>query len=89
MEEDPGTEAGREPGGGRADHPPDERTLAVLRRYAAGEISARQASYEMGGDASEHDVYVQTVRAGLTIPSPPPEVIEAEVAALRRLYFGR
>ncbi len=43
----------------------------------------------MGADASEHDVYVQTVRAGLPIPNPPPEVIEAEVAALRRLYFGR
>jgi hypothetical protein len=89
MASDPGAGPGREPRGGHADHPSDERTLAILRRYAAGEISARQASYEMGGDASEHDVYVQTVRARLPIPTPPQDVIDAEVAALRRLYRGR
>ena len=89
MERDLKAGTGHGPRSDHADHPPDERTLAILRRYSAGEISAREASYAMGGDASEHDVYVQTVRAGLPIPSPPPEVIEAEVAALRRLYLGR
>lgn len=34
----------------------------------------------IGGTASEHDVYVWTVGAGLPIPTPPQAVIDAEVA---------
>jgi hypothetical protein len=51
-------------------------------------MSAREAAWEIGPQATEHDVYVGTVGAGLPLPSPPQEVIEAEVAALRRLFLA-
>lgn len=69
-------------------HSPDERALGILKLYAAGEISAREAAWRMGPAATEHDVYVGTLRAGLSVPSPPEDVVAAEVAALRGL-FGR
>ena len=89
MASDLGPSTRRQPRDADTHHSPDERVLAVLRRYAAGEISAREAAYELGPEATEHDVYVGTLNAGLTIPSPPREVVDAEVEALRRLFGGR
>ena len=40
----------------------------------------------MGGQASAHDVFVCTLRAGLKLPTPPDAVTRAEVAALCALY---
>jgi hypothetical protein len=60
--------------------------LKVLQRYAAGEISARQAAKEMGPKATEHDVFAGVVAAQLQLPSPPPDDVAREVAALRALY---
>jgi hypothetical protein len=57
-----------------------------LRRYAAGEISARQAAKEMGPKASEHDVFAGIIAAHLPLPTPPAADIAREVAALRALY---
>jgi len=65
---------------------PDTRTLKILQRYAAGEISARQAAKEMGPKASEHDVFAGVVAAHLPLPLPPPDDVAREVAALRTLY---
>lgn len=65
---------------------PDTRTLKILQRYAAGEISARQAAKEIGPKATEHDVFAGIVAARLPLPSPPPDDIAREVAALRALY---
>lgn len=89
MDEDLEAGAGGQPGGAYAGDPPDERTLAILKRYAAGEIAARQTAWELGPDATEHDVYVLTLNAGLTVPSPPPETVKREVEALQRLYSLR
>jgi hypothetical protein len=57
-----------------------------LRRYSAGEISARQAARAMGPQASEHDVFAGILAAHLPLPVPPPEDLAREVAALRMLY---
>jgi hypothetical protein len=65
---------------------PDRRCLSILQRYAAGEISARQAAKEMGPKATEHDVFAGMVAAQLPLPSPPPDDLAREVAALRALY---
>jgi hypothetical protein len=62
------------------------RALTILRRHAAGELSAREAARLMGPDASEHDVFAGVVAAHLALPSPPPAEIAREVAALRALY---
>lgn len=40
----------------------------------------------MGAGASVHDVFVETLRAGLALPTPEEAVTRAEVAALCRLY---
>ncbi|MGH6841600.1 MAG: hypothetical protein ACREDV_05835 [Methylocella sp.] len=65
---------------------PDTRNLKILQRYAAGEISARQAAKEIGPKASEHDVFAGVVAALLHLPEPPAEDVAREVAALRALY---
>lgn len=65
---------------------PDTRTLKILQRYAAGELSARQAAKEIGPKATEHDVFAGIVAAHLPLPSPPPADVAREVAALRALY---
>ncbi|HTV33402.1 MAG TPA: hypothetical protein VME69_09940 [Methylocella sp.] len=57
-----------------------------MQRYAAGEISARQAAKEIGPKASEHDVFAGVVAAHLHLPEPPAEDVAREVAALRALY---
>jgi hypothetical protein len=64
----------------------DARRLTILRRYVTGEISARQAAKEIGPDASEHDVFDGLIAARLPLPSPPPDDVAREVAALRALY---
>lgn len=63
---------------------PDE-ALDVLKRYAAGSISARRAAVLLGGNASEHDVYAATIKAGLRLPVPPSRVIDAEVQRAQEL----
>jgi hypothetical protein len=65
---------------------PDARVLAILQRYAAGEISARQAAREIGPKASEHDVFAGIIAAHLTLPEPSSADIAREVAPLRDLY---
>jgi len=68
------------------DPQPDPLTLTILRRYSAGEISAREAARAMGAEATEHDVLAGMIAARLPLPSPPPEQIEREIAALRAFY---
>ena len=58
----------------------------MLQRYAAGEISSRQAAKEMGPKATEHDVFAGLVAARLPLPEPEPQEVAREVAALRALY---
>jgi hypothetical protein len=86
MERHHQTSGGREPEPRREGDAPDTRTLKILQRYAAGEISARQAAKEMGPKASEHDVFAGVVAAHLRLPEPPAEDVAREVAALRALY---
>jgi hypothetical protein len=69
-----------------ADDAPGTRTMKILQRYAAGEISARQAAKEIGPKASEHDVFAGVVAAHLRLPEPPAADVAGEVAALRALY---
>ncbi len=68
------------------DRASDTRTLTILRRYAAGDISSRQAAKELGPTASEHDVFAGIIAAGLPLPEPPAVELAREVAALRALY---
>ncbi len=77
---------GSEPDPRRESDAPDARTLKVLQRYGAGEISARQAAKEIGSRATEHDVFAGILAARLPLPSPPPADIAREVADLRALY---
>jgi hypothetical protein len=86
MEQHRQTSSWRKPEPGRVDNAPDSRTLTILRRYAGGEISSRQAAREMGPTASEHDVFAGVVAAHLNLPEPPAEDVAREVAALRALY---
>lgn len=64
----------------------DEVTLSILQRYAAGEISSRQAAKALGPKATEHDVFAGVVAAHLPLPQPTPEELAREVAALRAFY---
>ena len=75
---------GSEPEHGREAVAP-ARTLNILQRYAAREISARQAAREMGPSASEHDVFAGIVEARMRLPEPSPTDVASEVAALRAL----
>lgn len=80
-------ESGRgKPESGRQGDASDTRTLKILRRYAAGEIFARQAAKEIGPKATEHDVFAGIVAAKLPLPSPPSDDVAREVAALRAFY---
>lgn len=63
----------------------DREALDILRRYSAGDISARRAAVLLGSGATEHDVYVATQRAGLHLPLPPQQVIDAEVRRAQEL----
>ena len=78
-----------EPKPGCPDHMAGETALSILRRYAAGEISAREAAREPGPQATEHDVFAGIVAAHLPLPLPAPEEVAQEVAALRALYGPR
>jgi hypothetical protein len=57
----------------------------VIRRYAAGEISAMQAAGELGGRTTVADVIVMLRQAGLKPPEPPPEQSRAELAHARHI----
>lgn len=57
----------------------------VIRRYAAGEISAMQAASELGDTATVADVIVMLRQAGLKPPEPPPEQARAELARARHV----
>jgi hypothetical protein len=86
MEQHHQTGGGRESEPRRAGGAADEVTLTILQRYAAGEISARQAAKELGPEATEHDVFAGMVAAHLPLPQPTAEEIANEVQALRTLY---
>jgi len=74
---------------GHAGDAAEARRLSVLRRYSAGEISAREAAREMGPRASEHDVFAGILAAGLALPVPAAGDVAREVAGLRGLYGPR
>ena len=82
----------REEGGGGEPEPSrprgatDALTMTVLQRYAAGEISSRQAAKALGPKATEHDVFAGIVAAHLSLPQPTPEELATQVAALRAFY---
>ena len=57
----------------------------VIRRYAAGEISAMEAASALGEPATVADVIVMLRQAGLKPPEPPPEQARAELAHARRV----
>ncbi len=86
MDEDNSQRGGRESELGRQDRAAEDIIVAVLKRYSAGEISAREAAREIGPTATEHDVFAGVLAAHLPLPLPSPEEIAGEVAALRRLY---
>jgi hypothetical protein len=86
MEQHRQTGAGRQSETRYSGVAPDPRTLTILHRYCAGEISAREAAREIGPQASEHDVFAGVVAADLRLPEPSPGEMAREVAALRDLY---
>ena len=57
----------------------------AIRRYAAGEISAMQATSELRGTTTVADVIVMLRHAGLKPPEPPPEQARAELAHARHV----
>ena len=57
----------------------------MIRRYAAGEISAMEAASELGGRTTVADVIVMLRRAGLKPPEQPPEQARAELAHARQV----
>ncbi len=65
---------------------PDPRTLTILRRYSAGEISSREAAREIRPRATGRDVFAGILAAHLPLPEPSPEEVAREVAALHALY---
>jgi hypothetical protein len=60
--------------------------MTILRRYSAGEISAREAAKCLGPKATQHDVFAGIIAAGLPLPQPTPDELGREVAALRAFY---
>lgn len=57
----------------------------VIRRYAAGEISAMEAAAALGEPETVADVIVMLRQAGLKPPEPPPEQARAELAHARHI----
>lgn len=61
----------------------------VLTDYSSGVLSARRAALQLGGSASEHDLFVKMLAAGLSLPLPPArrlaEEIEAGIDMFKRL----
>ena len=57
----------------------------AVRRYSAGEISARDAAELMSGDATVHDVIYQLREAGLPLPCHRSSAADMERA---RKMFG-
>jgi hypothetical protein len=58
---------------------------AIIRRYAAGEITAMQAAGLLGGNNTVADVIWRLRQLGLHPPSPPPEQEAAELARARKI----
>ncbi len=58
---------------------------AIIRRYAAGEISASQAASMLGGNTSVSEVIVMLRQMGLTPPLPPEAQQKAELAHARKI----
>jgi hypothetical protein len=75
---------------------PDERIFPILRRYAAGEVSAYNAACEIQDlglpgyhDPSAGDVVVWSKSVGFGIPAPSEEEARAEAQViLDRLQKG-
>ena len=67
------------------DHPPDQRALAVLRRYSDGELSPREAARAIGDDATEHDVYAGILLARLPLPVPPAAELRKQIEAAKAM----
>ena len=63
-----------------------EHEEAIVRRYAAGEVSAMKAAGLLGGDTVVADVIVMLRTLGLPPPEPPPEQQAAELAHARRVF---
>lgn len=59
----------------------DDQRREILERYSCGEISARQATYLVGGGTSIADVYVWSREERLPLPLPSQEWLDAEVRA--------
>jgi hypothetical protein len=82
----------RRAGGGGESEPrypggaPEANALTILRRYSAGDISAREAAKCLGPRATQHDVFAGIIAAGLPLPQSTPEELAREVAALRAFY---
>nr|WP_294507171.1 hypothetical protein [uncultured Rhodopila sp.] len=76
-----GESGSQDPGGA-----PDENALIILRRYSAGEISAREAAECLGPNATQHDVFAGIIAAALPLPQPTPDELAREMAALRAFY---
>ena len=57
----------------------------IIRRYAAGELSAERAADALGPDVSVSEVIIMLRQAGLTPPEPPAAQQAAELAHARRV----
>jgi len=60
-------------------------TDAIIRRYAAGEITAMQAAGLLGGNNTVADVIWRLRQLGLQPPGPSPEQEAAELARARKI----
>ena len=62
-----------------------QRVHPVIRRYAAGEISAMKAAGLLGEPASVADVIAMLHAAGLPPPLPPEQHQRTELAHAKRI----
>jgi len=70
-------------------YPADERSIAILKAYAAGDLAAADAAYELQALAlpgfenpSASEIIIWSKEAGFGIPTPAPETVRAEVARI-------
>lgn len=66
----------------------DQRTVSILRRYAAGEIPAGRAADELGPTYNEADVYVLSREAGLPLPDADGPFERDQFERAKRLFAG-
>jgi hypothetical protein len=64
----------------------DQRAVSILRRYAAGEISAGRAADELGLTYNEADVYVLSRDAGLSLPDADGPFEREQFERAKRLF---